>query len=163
MRNNIDFIAFLKYNSFDEGGKSTPTKLGYRPQLCFDFEKNSTSGRQIFINKEWVDLKNKYDNKCASCGAKDNQNHPQHPTRITKLERGHCVPGMDMSLGNIIPQCQFCNRAVIDKFIFSKGGSILTINKPELILKSPESVQKSVFELLKKKFEKDLILQQDSI
>ena len=116
-----------------------------------------------FINKEWVDLKNKYDNKCASCGAKDNQNHPQHPTRITKLERGHCVPGMDMSLGNIIPQCQFCNRAVIDKFIFSKSGSILTINKPELILKSPESVQKSVFELLKKKFEKDLILQQDSI
>ncbi len=54
MRNNIDFIAFLKYNSFDEGGRSTPTKLGYRPQLCFDFEKNSTSGRQIFINKEWV-------------------------------------------------------------------------------------------------------------
>ena len=108
-------------------------------------------------------MKNKYDNKCASCGAKDNQNHPQHPTRITKLERGHCVPGMDMSLGNIIPQCQFCNRAVIDKFIFSKSGSILTINKPELILKSPESVQKSVFELLKKKFEKDLVLQQDSI
>ena len=54
MRNNIDFIAFLKYNSFDEGGRSTPAKSGYRPQLCFDFEKNSTSGRQIFINKEWV-------------------------------------------------------------------------------------------------------------
>ena len=54
MRNDFDFIAFLKCNSFDEGGRSTPAKSGYRPQLYFDFEKNSTSGRQIFINKEWV-------------------------------------------------------------------------------------------------------------
>lgn len=54
MYNEFDFIAILKYKTFDEGGRSTPAKSGYRPQLCFDFEKNSTSGRQVFIDKEWV-------------------------------------------------------------------------------------------------------------
>ena len=54
MNNDFDFIATLKYNTYDEGGRSSPAKSGYRPQLCFDFEKNSTSGRQIFIDKEWV-------------------------------------------------------------------------------------------------------------
>ncbi len=53
MRNDFDFIAFLKYNSFDEGGRSTPAKSGYRPQLYFDFEKNSTSGRQYFAKKSY--------------------------------------------------------------------------------------------------------------
>lgn len=54
MRDDFDFIAILKYKTFDEGGRSTPAKSGYRPQVCFDFEKSTSSGRQIFINKELV-------------------------------------------------------------------------------------------------------------
>ena len=54
MRDDFDFIAYLKYRTTDEGGRMTPAKSGYRPQVCFDFEKSTSSGRQIFINKEWV-------------------------------------------------------------------------------------------------------------
>jgi len=54
MKDDFDFTAILKYRTFDEGGRSTPAKSGYRPELSFDFEKITTSGRQIFLGTEWV-------------------------------------------------------------------------------------------------------------
>lgn len=54
MKDDFDFIAYLRYRTTDEGGRMTPAKSGYRPQVRFDFEKITSSGRQVFINKEWV-------------------------------------------------------------------------------------------------------------
>jgi len=54
MKDNFDFIAYLKYRTTDEGGRYSPAQSGYRPQVRFDFEKITSSGRQLFINKEWV-------------------------------------------------------------------------------------------------------------
>ncbi len=54
MKDDFDFIAYLKYRSSDEGGRIIPAQSGYRPQVKFDFEKSTSSGRQVFINKEWV-------------------------------------------------------------------------------------------------------------
>lgn len=48
------FIAQLKYHSTEEGGRKTPAKSGYRPQVAFDFTEMQTSGQQIFIDKEIV-------------------------------------------------------------------------------------------------------------
>ena len=54
MKENYGFVAQLKYHTFDEGGRSTPAKSGYRPHIKFDFDENLTSGRQIFIGRELV-------------------------------------------------------------------------------------------------------------
>jgi len=54
MEHDFDFIAHLKYRTSDEGGRFSPAKSGYRPQIRFDFDKITSSGRQIFINREWV-------------------------------------------------------------------------------------------------------------
>ena len=54
MNEDFDFIAHLIYNTFDEGGRSSPAKSGYRPHIKFDFDEVLTSGSQIFIDKEWV-------------------------------------------------------------------------------------------------------------
>ena len=54
MREDFDFIAFLNYRTFDEGGRATPAKSGYRPQIKFDFEERTTSGRQNYLGTEWV-------------------------------------------------------------------------------------------------------------
>jgi hypothetical protein len=50
----IDFLAELHYLTTENGGRQTPAKSGYRPQVKFDFSKMTTSGQQIFINKEYV-------------------------------------------------------------------------------------------------------------
>ncbi len=50
----VDFIAILKYNTTEEGGRETPAFTGYRPQIKFDFSEKQTSGEQKFIDKAIV-------------------------------------------------------------------------------------------------------------
>lgn len=50
----VDFIAELQYLTTEQGGRKTPAKSGYRPQVKFDFNEMQTSGQQTFINKELV-------------------------------------------------------------------------------------------------------------
>ena len=52
--NKVDFIAELQYLTAEQGGRKTPAKSGYRPQVKFDFDEMQTSGQQTFINKELV-------------------------------------------------------------------------------------------------------------
>ncbi|MEP3447812.1 MAG: hypothetical protein ABJN61_11720 [Flavobacteriaceae bacterium] len=52
--NKVDFIAELQYLTSEQGGRKTPAKSGYRPQVKFDFDEMQTSGQQTFIKKEWV-------------------------------------------------------------------------------------------------------------
>ena len=52
--NKTDFIAKLTYRTTEQGGRKTPAKSGYRPQVKFDFTEMQTSGQQTFIDKEIV-------------------------------------------------------------------------------------------------------------
>jgi len=54
VNNDTDFIANLFYHPTENGGRKTPAKTGYRPQIKFDFTENSSSGIQKFIGKEFV-------------------------------------------------------------------------------------------------------------
>lgn len=51
---SADFIATLTYNTTEQGGRKTPAKTGYRPQVKFYFEEMRTSGQQTFIDRELV-------------------------------------------------------------------------------------------------------------
>jgi translation elongation factor EF-Tu-like GTPase len=44
----------LKYRTTEEGGRTTPARSGYRPQLKFSFEEIQTSAQQVFVDKEAV-------------------------------------------------------------------------------------------------------------
>jgi len=59
----VDFIAELQYLTSEQGGRKTPAKSGYRPQVKFDFREMQTSGQQIFIDKETVFPGDKVDAK----------------------------------------------------------------------------------------------------
>jgi translation elongation factor EF-Tu-like GTPase len=52
--NADDFIAVLTYYTEEQGGRHTPAKSGYRPQVKFPFSDMQTSGQQIFIGKDIV-------------------------------------------------------------------------------------------------------------
>lgn len=51
---DTDFIATLRYKSMEEGGRKSPAKSGYRPGIKFPFSDMQTSGRQIFVDREFV-------------------------------------------------------------------------------------------------------------
>lgn len=51
---DTDFIATLYYKSMEEGGRKSPAKSGYRPGIKFPFSDMQTSGRQNFVDREFV-------------------------------------------------------------------------------------------------------------
>jgi len=57
-----------------------------------------------------------------------------------------------MTTDNIIPQCQFCNRAYRNFWIFDNKGRVRNIANPRIVLKADIEIQKAIYELLEKKF-----------
>lgn len=56
----------------------------------------------ILTNKQWVDIKKHFDNKCAYCG------------KSGKLVREHFVPltrGGEFAITNVLPSCSSCNSS----------------------------------------------------
>lgn len=54
MDTNFDLLAELHFLKTENGGRKTPAKTGFRPQLKFAFSEKSTSGKQNFTDKEFV-------------------------------------------------------------------------------------------------------------
>lgn len=112
--------------------------------------------RNLNLNpNEFNKIKEIYDYCCATCGCKEGSRHRKFKNEIVELQKGHMDPSKPLDKGNIIPQCQICNRSYLDKWIFDENGYIHALNKPEIIKKSPLKTRKAVYLILKEEFEKD--------
>lgn len=74
------------------------------------------------------ELKSRFDFRCATCGSLEGSSNFLNSAIRTVLQPGHMNPNFSLSLDNMIPQCQECNRAYIDKFIFDGNGRVSDIN-----------------------------------
>lgn len=72
-------------------------------------------------------IKKKYNYRCATCGSKEGAEHFFRKGIIVKLQEGHMNPANPLSEGNIIPQCQICNRPDRNKWIFDKTGRVIAV------------------------------------
>lgn len=72
-------------------------------------------------------IKNKYKNKCAVCGSEEGRPHNFRTNEITKLQMGHMDPSLPLEEGNIIPQCQVCNRPDREKWIYDRFGRVIGV------------------------------------
>ena len=63
------------------------------------------------LAENFEELKKEYDYTCLTCGAKEGEKHRLYKSEFVKLQRGHKDPEKSLSISNIIPQCQFCNRS----------------------------------------------------
>jgi hypothetical protein len=84
------------------------------------FDKN----KRLTYTGDFDSLKKLYHNKCATCGAEEGKEHPYERGSITKLEKGHMDSSNKLEDGNIIPQCQFCNKTAKNKFVFTNHGRV---------------------------------------
>ena len=63
-------------------------------------------------------------------------------------------PNKPLTIDNIFPQCEKCNRPDRNYFEYDKKGRVIKIADPKFILKSNKKIQKEAYEYLKLKFEK---------
>jgi len=97
--------------------------------------------RHMGVEGETFDeIKAAYGYRCATCGAKEGEFHhlPQYGGRREKvrLQQGHINPHQPLEPGNIIPQCQFCNRAYRNWFVFDRNGRVRGVAAARVVLTS---------------------------
>lgn len=108
-------------------------KAGYYQLITLEkpypsYKPNRRSGIE---SANFEELKKEYDYKCATCGSVEGKAHNIHKNEITKLQAGHMNPALPLEFGNIIPQCQVCNRPDRDRWIYDKTGRVIAIADSE--------------------------------
>ena len=119
-----------------------------KPYPKFKQERRTSS----LTSMDWNQLKEYYDHRCAMCNSKEGQPHYNWPNVITQLQQGHMDPSKPLEIGNIIPQCQVCNRGDRDRWVLDDKGRVIAVNNPRIVFASSEEKQRAIYELLKEKF-----------
>lgn len=98
-------------------------------------------------------LKEMYDYRCATCGSKEGEPHRYWKNTITVLQKGHMNPFKPLAAGNVIPQCEKCNRPDRNYWIYDKKGRVVGIANEKVIDKCSEELQLKIYKRLKSRFE----------
>lgn len=78
-------------------------------------------------NDDFEEIKKQYNYRCACCGSKEGEPHFHHKNVIVQLQQGHMDPTKDLVKGNIIPQCQICNRPDKNRWVYDSFGRVIDI------------------------------------
>jgi len=103
---------------------------------------------------DWEDIKKHYNYKCAMCGSLEGKPNTKKSGTLTVLEKGHMDPRKTLGPGNMIPQCQLCNKPYKDNAVFDKNGFVYAIANTKFVERADLEVQKECWEYLQKKFGK---------
>ena len=76
---------------------------------------------------DFEELKRMYGYKCACCGSKEGEPHNFRKNVNVYLQQGHMNPLKDLVAGNIIPQCQICNRPDRNRWIYDTTGRVIEV------------------------------------
>lgn len=100
------------------------------------------------------ELKKMYDYRCATCGSKEGEPHRYWKTTTTVLQKGHMDPSKPLEPGNIIPQCEKCNRPDRNYWIYDEKGRVVSVANEKVIDKCTKSLKIKIYERLKEQLKK---------
>lgn len=93
--------------------------------------------------KSFEQLKATYGFRCVTCGSQEDKPHLFEQNQKTRLQQGHMNPHKSLSLENSIPQCQICNQAYQDDFVFNEKGRVVAVASSKPVLRAdPEVIKK---------------------
>ena len=93
-----------------------------------------------------------YGGRCATCGAEAGKPSPRYGEDIVELQQGHKDPSQPHTLDNIIPQCQFCNRAYRGDFTFDDKGRVRAVADVGPVQRATQAVQRKILQWLRNRF-----------
>ena len=151
--NHDQQVRHLKRDGWSLLGRGKHRLDPYRPSLEWVNTKNRREGR--LRAKSFDDIKSLFGNRCATCGAREGQLDPRYGEDVVQLQQGHMDPAKPSNMSNIIPQCQFCNRAYRSDYVFDEKGRVKAIADIRPVRRASKTVQRSAFEWLKNLFKSE--------
>lgn len=109
-------------------------------------------GHRISDANTWEKLKAQYKYRCVTCGSEEGKPHLHWPATKSKLQKAHMDPNKPLKPGNIIPQCQKCNRGDRNRWVYDERGRVIKLAKPSVIKSSDKKVRWQVYKILYKEF-----------
>lgn len=138
-------------NKIPKGSYKLVTLEKPYPAFCVERRKG--------FDGDFESIKKAYNYRCATCGSKEGEEHFFRKGVIVKLQEGHMNPTLPLKEGNIIPQCQICNRPDRNRWVYDKTGRVISVavSKDGLriiekfIDNATEAIRLEVLDYLKKK------------
>lgn len=109
-------------------------------------------GHRINETGSWQKIKAKYSYRCATCGSREREPHFHWPGAKTKLQKSHKDPDKPLKAGNIIPQCQKCNRADRNRWVYDDKGRVVKLAKASFVKNFSKEVRWKIYKILYKEF-----------
>jgi len=109
-------------------------------------------GHRIEETGEWENLKKQYGYRCVTCGSEEGKPNIHWSNTITRLQKAHKDPNKPLVAGNIIPQCEKCNRAGRNDWVYDERGRVIKLANPNVIKRSDKKVRWKVYEILYEEF-----------
>ena len=106
--------------------------------------------KNLLQKGDWTSIKQAYDHRCVCCGSQEGRPNHKKPGTMTVLEQGHMDPNLPLGPGNIIPQCQVCNKPYRDNVVFTSEGYVWALGNTTLVERSDRDVQLAILEYLLK-------------
>ncbi len=122
----------------------------YQPSLEWINKSTRREGRLKATTFD--EIKNLYGNKCATCGAREGRPDTRYGQDIVTLQQGHLDPSKPAEQDNIIPQCQFCNRAYRRDFVFDDKGRVHAVADIGPVQRAALDVKKKILKWLDNHF-----------
>lgn len=109
-------------------------------------------GHRIEETEDWEEIKKQYGYRCVTCGSKEGEPNIHWPNTTTKLQKAHMDPNKPLVPGNIIPQCEKCNRADRNNWVYDERGRVIKLANPNVIKRSDREVRWKVYKILYEEF-----------
>lgn len=116
----------------------------YQPSLEWINDKARRDG--ILNARSFEDIKVVFGHTCATCGAREGRPDRRYGEDKVVLQQGHRDPHQPATdKNNIIPQCQFCNRAYRGDFVFDENGRVRAVAGIGPIQRATLEIKRKVF------------------
>jgi len=110
-------------------------------------------GHRIKNTDDWQAIKELYNFRCATCGSQEGQPHFHWRETKTILQKAHKNPNKPLIAGNIIPQCQKCNRADRNRWIYDDYGRVIKLANANFVKNFDKDVRFNIYKILYNEFQ----------
>lgn len=136
---------------------NTSTNIPAGSYKLFSLEKyydgfTAERREELFTGDYWEELKRAYNYRCACCGSEEGKEHRYWKNIIVTLQKGHKDPSKPLEEGNIIPQCESCNRPDRNYWVYDDKGRVVSIANEKVIDTCSESIQRKIYKRLYTKY-----------